>query len=227
MLRFLLTVCLLVSFTSLAQQSSPIRVISVSGMGSIAGVPDMLSFTVYLEEKGKLATKLNELIDAKSTQITDFLRQRGVEDKDIQSMRVNLRPFYRRTPEGQIQDGYVFSRAINISLRNIQAYPQILDGILKYGANRIDGFSYQIENQQTLYLQALELATQNALLRANKLAGSLGVKVVEVLSVQEISNYHPGLKQQGRMMVAESGQSYSPGTITISANVKIECSLGE
>ena len=125
---FLFTLCFSVS----SQQRDGVeRIIQVSGSGTVTAAPDLLRFNVYLEEQGKLASKLNQTISVKSTQIVDFLEKSGVDTKDIQSMRVDLRPYFRRTKEGQVQDGYVLSRVIRISLRDFDAYPSILDGVFK------------------------------------------------------------------------------------------------
>ena len=215
---FLFTLC----FSASSQQRDGIeRIIQVSGNGTVTAAPDLLRFNVYLEEQGKLASKLNQTISVKSTQIVNFLSKNGVEPKDIQSMRVDLRPYFRRTKEGQVQDGYVLSRVIRISLRDFEAYPGILDGVLKFGANRIDGFSYLIEDQEQLYLKALEIATKNAKVRAEKLARSLNVGVGEVVSINESSGYSPVPMRERSMLMADSATGMSAGTINISASLNV------
>ena len=225
MLRVIFTILVVCCCASVSAQHKVEKVINVSGSGTVTAVPDVLQFNVYLEEQGKLASKLNQTISAKSEQIVDFLSRQGVDKKDIQSMRVDLRPFFRRTPEGQVQDGYVFSRVIKISLRNLGSYPQILDGVLKFGANRIDSFTYMIEDQDDLYLKALELATQNARKRADRLASSLGVKVGDVVAINEASGYAPVPMQEKVMLMSDARGGMSAGSINVTASLNVQFAL--
>ena len=71
-------------------------------------------------------------------------------------------------------------------------------------------FPILIEDQEQLYLKALEIATKNAKIRAEKLAKSLNVSVGEVVSINESSGYSPvPLRERSMMMADNAGSNVS------------------
>ena len=202
------------------QQVSEQHYIQVSGQADVASVPDMFHFDVYLEEKGELLTKLNSVVSDKSQQVVESLLKLGVEQKDIQSMRVQLSPWYEHTQSVRLQKGFELSRQIKITLRNMDNYDQIIDGVLRIGASRIDGFNYGLENPQPDYLKALELALTDAKHTASQMAKTMGVNVGKVLSMQEGGGYSPMPRAKQSLMMADSG-GYMPGQVSTSAQVVV------
>jgi uncharacterized protein len=200
------------------------RVIRVNGQASVYSTPDLFQFSVYIEEQGELVSKLNAGVRAKSQSIVDLLLKSGVEEKDIQSMRVDLNPWFEHLQSQRIQKGFILSRQVAVTLRSMEKYDQIIDGLLRLGANRIEGFNYVVKDPEQDYLKALELALTDAKLRADKIAAAVGVKVGEVISVQEGSGYAPMPRARESMMMADSG-GYLPGQVSTNAQVSVVYSL--
>jgi uncharacterized protein len=200
------------------------REIRVNGQASVYSTPDLFQFSVYIEEQGELVSKLNAGVRAKSQSIVDLLLKSGVEEKDIQSMRVDLNPWFEHLQSQRIQKGFILSRQVAVTLRSMEKYDQIIDGLLRLGANRIEGFNYVVKDPEQDYLKALELALTDAKLRADKIAAAVGVKVGEVISVQEGSGYAPMPRARESMMMADSG-GYLPGQVSTNAQVSVVYSL--
>jgi uncharacterized protein YggE len=203
-----------------ANQISEIRHLQVRGQASVASVPDMFHFDVYLEERGELLSKLNNVVSHKSAQIVKSLLDLGIEKRDIQSMRVQLSPWYEHKQSVRQQKGFVLSRQIKITMRDMGKYDLIIDGLLRIGATRIEGFNYALENPQGDYLKALELALGDAKTTASKMAKAMNLKVGKVLSMQEGSGYSPMPHARESLMKADSG-GYMPGRISTNAQVTI------
>ncbi|MFT5313389.1 MAG: hypothetical protein ACI8Z9_001879 [Paraglaciecola sp.] len=218
------------SFTVRAQQQVPdeldVRHIRVSGQASVSSVPDMFHFSVYLEEQGELASKLNGIVSEKSTQIVKLLLKAGLAESDIQSMRVQLRPWFEHKQSTRVQKGFVLSRQIKIIMRNADKYNDVIDGLLRLGANRIEGFDYAINDPKKYYLASLELALADAGVRATTMAKVMGLKVGEVLSIEEASGYAPIPIARGSKLMADSG-AYLPGEISTSARVSVVFALND
>lgn len=198
--------------------------IRVNGQASVASVPDMFRFSVYLEEQGELVSKLNGLVSKKSKQIVKLLLKEGVAERDIQSMRVQLSPWFEHRQSPRVQKGFVLSRQIKITMRNIDKYDDLIDGLLRLGASRIEGFSYVIEDPEKYYLKSLELALADAKVRATTMAKAMDLKVGEVLSIQEGAGYTPMPRGRESMLMADSG-GYLPGQISTSAQVSVVFAL--
>ena len=194
--------------------------IQVNGQANVASVPDMFHFDVYLEERGELLTKLNTMVSDKSQKVVESLLKLGVEPRDIQSMRVQLNPWFEHNQSVRVQKGFVLSRQVKITLRNMDNYDQIIDGLLRIGTTRIEGFNYGLENPQADYLKALELALADAKTSATKMAKAMGVNVGKVLSMQEGGGNSPMPRGRESLMMADSG-GYMPGQVSTSAQVVV------
>jgi uncharacterized protein YggE len=218
----ILTIIALLSMSasSVAHQQPVLDQISVSGQANVASVPDLFEFSVYVEEQGERVQDLNGLVAAKTQAIIDNVVKFGVAKQDIQSMRVQLNPWYEHKQNETRQMGFRLSREINFTLRNIEKYDQVIDAVLSTGVTRIEGFTYRVEDPQPGYLQALELALTDAKLRAKRMAETLGVKLGKVLTIQENSSYSPAPMAQESLMRSQSSNSL-PGQIQTSARVNV------
>ncbi|GAC23773.1 hypothetical protein GMES_1477 [Paraglaciecola mesophila KMM 241] len=211
---------------SAASTEDKVHQISVSGQANVASVPDLFQFSVYVEEQGERVQDLNSVVADKTQTIISSVLAFGVDKKDVQSMRVQLNPWYEHSNNQRIQKGFKLSREINFTLRDISIYDQVIDAVLTTGASRIDGFNYVVEDPQPQYLAALELALKDAKLRASRMAKTLGAKLGKVISISENSGYSPMPRGREVMMMSKSSDSL-PGQINTAAQVNVTFELVE
>lgn len=212
-----------ISAQVLGQQPQP-QQIRVTGQASVSKVPDVFRFSLYIEEKGPVISKLNDSLTDKTGRIIHSLKEQGIEEKDIASMQVQLQPWYEHRNNMSEQKGFVLSRTVHITLRALQLYDKVLDSVFKLGATRMDGFEYGFENPQKLYLSALELAVEDARVRAEKLAAAAGVKIGKVAAINEVSQYRPVPMMAESRMRLQSDASM-PGQQAIDARVEVQFEL--
>ncbi|MFT6895833.1 MAG: hypothetical protein ACJA13_000230 [Paraglaciecola sp.] len=220
----LLSACAALSFSanSLAKDDEQTNQISVSGQANVASVPDLFEFSVYVEDQGERVQDLNALVAAKTNTIIDSVLGFGVPKQDIQSMGVQLNPWYEHQQNDTRQMGFRLSREIKFTLRDIEKYDQVIDAVLSTGATRIEGFNYRVEDPQPSYLHALELAVTDAKLRAKRMAETLGVKLGKVLTINENSGYSPMPVSMAQVSLMRSKSSDPlPGKIQTSARVNV------
>ena len=218
-LIMLCAICILImSKTSIAEESQ--RIISIQGSASVATVPDAFSVTFVIEEKGKTVSALNQQVTKATRSIIAFLRQMNVEERNIETMQIQLNPWYENIQRERIQQGFVLRRTIKISHSELEQYDSLIDGVLSNGANRIEQFSFIVSNQQKLYRQALSEAMLDAKDKAQRLLSPVGGKLGALVSVSEHQNYSP--QPKGRMMMADAELSTAlPGMQGVSASVSV------
>ncbi|WP_158769877.1 SIMPL domain-containing protein [Paraglaciecola sp. L1A13] len=214
------------STASLAKSDEQIHQINVSGQANVASVPDLFEFSVYVEEQGEKVQNLNRVVTDKTQTIVSSVLAFGVDKNDIQSMRVQLNPWYENINNQRVQNGFKLSREIKFTLRDIELYDQVIDAVLSTGVSRIDGFNYVVEDAQPQYLAALELALKDAKLRASRMASTLGAKLGKVISISENSGYSPMPRAHEVMMMSKSSDSL-PGQINTGAQVNVVFELVE
>jgi len=222
MRNLLLTIILSICLLGEAKADEVLTdVITTYGQASISQAPDVLRFSIYVEQNGQNADALSEEVDDKISQMIEALFDQGVLEKDLQSMTVNLYPWYERNGQTRKQNGFVYSRNISVTLRDFSRYPAVLNDILKLGASRIDGFRYEIEDKEKAYKEALKKAVDNAKARAVVLAESTQVTLEEVTVIQETSSYSSMPQSRARLSSMSESDSFQPGNSEISANVTV------
>lgn len=214
------------STTSLAKNAETVNQISVSGQANVASVPDLFEFSVYVQEQGERVQDLNSVVSDKTQTIVSSVLAFGVDKKDVQSMRVQLSPWFEHSNNTRVQKGFQLSREIKFTLRDIKLYDQVIDAVLSTGASRIEGFNYIVEDAQPQYLAALELALKDAKLRASRMAQTLGAKLGKVISINENSGYSPIPRGREVMMMSKASDSL-PGQINTGAQVNVVFELVE
>lgn len=227
--RIGLFLCLLaLTFNVSAQNVDDVRSITVEGQSSVLVEPDKLVFFLSLEQKGEVVSKLHAVVEQKTNAIVSFLLKQGLAEQDIQSMQTQLAPWHEHTPDGWRQKGLHLTRHIRVELRDISKYAAVLDGVAKIGIERLDGFSYQVENERGIYLQAIEQAIADANARASIMLKALGYKVRGVLRVNENSAFQPrqAMTALNRTIVgAETGTvshiGSMPGRLAVDAKITV------
>jgi uncharacterized protein YggE len=91
---FLFVITLFSSFVS-AQQSMN-NIIEVIGKASIKAQPDHFVFSVYITERGRIASKTKATVDQKSRLVIDSFLAKGIAKNTIESSRLQLTPRYEK-----------------------------------------------------------------------------------------------------------------------------------
>lgn len=222
-LSVLLSACASAGPASQVPQQEYVR---VQGVASTALAPEILTADIVIERRGESSAKLSENANRVAQQIIDFLLNKGVEEKDIQSLQANLHPRYEYIEQRQVQRGYSFSRRISVKLRNLEQYPAILDGVITLGATRLQNIQFSLAQPEDAYLSALDNALLDARKRAERIARTLKLTLGEVLSVDELSSYSPApMEMRERAFAVDESSGFTPGQISTSARVEVRFRL--
>lgn len=174
---------------------SATNTISVSGEGEVFAVPDTAMFSVTVQEKAKDVKTAQDAATKKNNAIVAYLKEQGIEDKDVQTTDYNVYPEYDYTrtvcsdgycpPGKQTLSGYQVSQTLTIKVRDTKKAGDILSGVGSRGASQVSGLSFQVDDQKTLEQQARGKAITDAREQAEKLAKQLGVSLVRVVNFSE------------------------------------------
>ena len=180
-------------------RSAPAQnVISVDGYGEVASVPDAASFSYSVNEEGTTVTEAQTKATTKSNAIIAYLKESGIEDKDIRTQNYSINPKYEYGKQGCTQYGcppsgnptivgYQVDQTVSVKVRKTEKAGEILTGIGGKGASNVSGiqFTIDIERQNELQAQARAKAIADARLRAQRVAHALGVRIVRVVTFYE------------------------------------------
>ncbi|MEK7537188.1 MAG: SIMPL domain-containing protein [Patescibacteria group bacterium] len=212
----------------------PERSFTVSGEGEIVAVPDVaeINFGV-LTEGGKNLTDLQKENAEKINKAVSFLKEEGIDEKDIKTQFYNISPRYqsipcplvifdgfsRPCPPSSEVIGYTISQNLSVKVRDLNKGGDILAGVVERGANNVSGPNFMVDDPVKFQNEAREKAIKQAREKAKSMAKASGFRVGRLISIQE-SFYGPpiiyGLEAKG-----STGPSIEPGSQEIISNVTL------
>ncbi len=177
--------------------------ISVTGEGEVTAVPDIGEFSFSVTAESADAALAQKDSADKVNAILAYLKEQGVEEKDIKTENYNLYPRYRYEervcafgvsycpPGEQIQDGFTVSQSVRVKVRNLDAAGDLIAGAGERGATNLSGLSFTIDDEGQLKDEARTAAIADAQAKAEVLAEQLGVRVVRMAGYYEDEGYYP------------------------------------
>lgn len=193
------------SYDYIGKDISAVNTINVSGKGEIVAKADIALFTFSVIEESKDVSEAQDRAAKKVNSMIEFLKENGIEEKDIKTINYNIYPRYdyirisdktlnplpiTRERENRVLVGYEISQGIEVKVRNIASAGNILSGIGELGVSDVSGLSFSVDEQDKLAKDARGLAIKDAKDNARALADSLGVRLVRIVNFSE-SGYFP------------------------------------
>lgn len=185
----------------------PSNVIIVSGEGEAVAVPDVAEFSFSVNEKGASVEVAQTAATNKMNAAIDFLKNNGIEEKDIKTTGYNAYPQYEYTTctgmvcvNEQKLIGYEVSQTLTVTVRDTAKAGELLSGVGKAGITNISGLTFKVDDPEKFKQEARLMAIEKAKAQAEVLAKGLGVKLKGVVSFSEDSS---PMSYYGRDGVAE------------------------
>jgi uncharacterized protein len=226
----LFTFLLLGSAWAQAQQIPALPpLVSVTGTGEVKVEPDEIVLNIGIDVRDKDLDAARKLNDERVVALLNFLKKSGIDSKYIQTTNLSVYPQYvgefgQTTPEF-----YTAQKSVSILIKNVKRFDEILTGIYKTGANRVEGINYRSSELQKHREQARKLAIQAAKQKAQALTGELGSKLGRVYSITEqgvpgpIPMYRAQManKMSEASFADSSGPTIALGQLIISQSVEV------
>lgn len=163
------------------------RSISAYGNGEVKIRPDMVRFTINLENRQTELSAAKEENDKILQAILANLEKHGVLKSDIKED-------YPTTEVDGVNSkiyGYIYRQSIKVTLHDLTKLEPLFYDVLEAGAYQISDISFQISNVDLYLEQALSLAVADAKKKAEVMGEELGIQIGEPLSVKEDSYTNP------------------------------------
>ncbi|MDQ3290019.1 MAG: SIMPL domain-containing protein [Bacteroidota bacterium] len=190
--------------------------VNVSGYAEVKVQPDEIYLQVAVETRDKSLDEAKKQNDKNVAAILAYLKKSGVDSKNVQTTYMSVQPIYSGNFGQATPDVYTANKTINVLVKKIDSFDELLSGIYKAGANRVDGIDFRTSELQKYREQARKLAVQAARQKANALTAELGAKVGRVYAINEAGNNYPGPIAYGRANKMMESAAYDAGGPTIS-----------
>jgi uncharacterized protein YggE len=215
---------------ALAQQAAPVlSSIRVTGDSKVTASPDRvqidLGVTTRAAHSQEAATENARQVDA----VLAAVKKAAGPTAVLTTISYALNPNYQYHTSGgePTITGYTAANVVQVQLDDLARIGSVIDSGTQAGANHVQGIQFPLRDQAPVRATALRAAALRARAEAEVLAGALGLKVVRVVSVEEMSprvtpvRYMAAPRAGLSAASAEVSTPVEAGTLDISANVTL------
>src|SRR5882757_5922366 len=185
-MRSVLFVVLLAVSSCYAQFVRDSHAIEVSGDAEVRVVPDEVTVFFGVENRNKDISSAVTQNNASVKQLISAIRGAGVEPGDIQTDYFHVDIAYVQNQPSVI-DYYVVTKQIQVVLKKVAKFEDLLNSGLRAGANHIDGIEFRTTELRKYRDEARSLAAKAAVEKAKGLADAAGLRVGKPLSLSSYS----------------------------------------
>jgi uncharacterized protein YggE len=220
------------------------RLITVTGDADVRVVPDEVILTLGVETWDKNMDIAKRQNDEIVTKVLALATDHGIAPEHIQTDYISIEPRYRNDGYYEQRDfiGFFVHKTVVLTLRDLSSFEAVLSGALNAGVNYVHGIEFRTTELRKHRDEARALAIQAAQEKATALAGELGQKVGNPITIQEEqsgwwsgynawwgSRYGGGMAQN---VIQEAGGaasladgSVAPGQIRVNSQVTVSFEL--
>jgi len=196
--------------------------INVTGEGEVLAVPDIGQFSFSVNATAADASTAQEESGTKINAILSYLKERGIEEKDIKTQNYNLYPKYRYEerlcaginsycpPGERVADGFEVTQSVSVKVRATDTAGSIIAGVGERGATDISGLSFTIDDTDALKADARATAIADAKAKAQVLAQELGVEIIRMsYFYEEQNNNSPYYREQSMNLAMDEDSGFA------------------
>jgi uncharacterized protein len=202
--------------TVLAQtpDKTTVRQLTAAGTGKVYLVPDLAYIYIGVRtEADSVGDALNQS-NEKSQAVANSLKELGVDLKDVQTSAFNVMPQPQYDQNGkQTKTTYIVDNTINVTVRDLSKMSQMLDVVVRNGANNINGISFDVKDKTAAMSQARKMAIEDAHSQAVEMAAAAGVTLGDLQNMVVYSNNGPVAMLEGK----GGGAAVTASTVPVAA----------
>lgn len=210
--------------------------VSVNGEGIVRVDPDQAVVRFGVTTSHENPEEARRLNAAASREAMNAVRDLGVEEHNlrVEGLRLQPKQRYNSTTRQYEQIGFEAVRDVRVTLEDLDLLPVVVARVVQEGANRLNGIEYELADREAIRHEALQLAAENARVKARLLAETLGARLGTVRTIRENGVQFP--IQQYRMQEADVAMraaadaapepdAYASGQIEVHATVGVVFNL--
>lgn len=208
----------------------PSRVINVTAEGKVIVSPDLATISFSVISEGNDPEKLQNDNNAKIDQAIEFVKQQGVDSKDIKTAGYNLMPRYEYDEKKRRSfiSGYTLTQTVVVKIRDLKNVAKILAGLPNRGVNEISGPNFTVDDPDKFLNQAREEAFAKARAKAESMARQNSVRIKRVITFNEFgggSPYPAALYEAALGKGGDFGGPVAPSIEPGSQEVRVQVSV--
>jgi len=200
-------------------------IIQVTGQAQVAEVPDRVYIDIGVTTQATDSRTATSQNAAQLSRVIAAVKRAAGGAVQLATTEYSINPNYNYPRDGGTPTivGYSVSNVVQVTLDDLRKVGQVIDGATQAGSNNVQNIRFAVRDEQAARSEALREAALNARRDAETLAGTLGLRILRVLTVNEESPSMPVYPQMRavKLEVARPATPVEQGTIDIDATVTL------
>lgn len=195
--------------------------IAVTGEHEVRATPDILTISLSISETGFEVAEARNSIEMRSKKLINSLEALEIAKEDITAAQLKITPHYNWNNSAQIYVGTEVSRTIEVTLRDLKHYDNLIRSIIDARVARIHSTRLSSSKEKKLREDALRGAIGDGMEKARIMVAHLPEQIGPVFSISPQSSNAPfsGARYQMAEMTKQS--AFEPGTILFKESLQI------
>jgi uncharacterized protein YggE len=207
--------------------ASEARYVDVQATGSVKIAPDAIDLPITISSTAMSNAQAVSTAATSAAKVRAALKADGVSDAYIKTTSLISNPVYAYPNNVATITGYQASQSLDITIRKADTAGTIVDDVTKAGGNNvaINGATSFIFDQSAANALAQAAAVKVARAKAQLYAGSLGVKLGDVISLTESPSSSAPMPLSFMKANAAASTQINLGVQDVSSSVEVRWSI--
>jgi uncharacterized protein YggE len=207
--------------------------IQTTGEATISTKPDQAVIEIGVVSQALNANAASTQNAKQTDTVLNDLKSLFGSGEKVRTTAYSVRPNVQYPKPGAAPtiSGYIAINVVEVTLDDLTQVSKVIDTATQSGANVVQQLQYRLRNPNGVRAQALREAAEQAKLSAEAMAAGVGLKVVRVLSVEEVAPEEGfGTYKKVAPPPAPAGTVATPleiGTIDVEVNVTLRVEVAQ
>lgn len=223
MRQIALAVSLFLPISALCQTTPLRRSVRAVGEGTVSARPDQARVSLSVVTQATTASDAASRNATAATNVINELRKLLGGTADIRTINYNLSPNFgpSRDQNPPVITGYTATNTVQATVIDLALVGRVIDAGIAAGANRVNGLTLSLRDEDTLRAQALRIAGQKARAKAEAIAQGLGLRLGNVIVAEETGGISAPFDLRSGITTAVT-TPIEPGLLQVEARVAVE-----
>lgn len=165
-------------------QTQKMSTFDATGEGKVVVVPDQATLYMGVQEQGFNLKQVQEQVNKKMANLSNGLKDLGIDEKDIKTTGYNYYPDYNDKSK------YTAYANVSVVVRDLDNVSPALDLIGTLGLDNVTGPTFGLSDEllEKSTKEAREIAIDKAKKKAEELASIAGMKLSRIVNIVEGAN---------------------------------------
>lgn len=197
------------------------KTLVVTGYGRASAEPDMAKVSLGILTQAATATEAVQQNAEKMSRVIGALKEMGMTEDNMKTEHFSVYPVYSRSDPPEVT-GYRVSNVIIVDVHDLNMVGRVIDKATEAGANQVQGVTFTLSENKSraMKLEALQKAAEDANIKAETIASSLGIEIVGILHVSEGTVWYQPYRVDAEYLKAPE-TPIIPGDVQGSATIQV------